>query len=50
MHFLGEAIQWVDIAQCLGITLDTQLTWSAQVNQVGKKAAHRFRFLDPSLT
>jgi hypothetical protein len=37
VQFLGKPIQWVEVARCLGVTLDTQLTWSAQVNQVGKR-------------
>jgi hypothetical protein len=32
----------------LGVALDTQLTWSAHVNQVGKKA-HRLGVLGPLL-
>jgi hypothetical protein len=39
MQFLGEPIQWVETARDLGETPDTQLTWSAHVSQVGKKAA-----------
>jgi hypothetical protein len=31
------------------VTLDTQLTWSALVNQVGKKAAQRLDVLGPLL-
>jgi hypothetical protein len=31
------------------VTLDTQLTWSAHVNQVGKKAAQRLGMLGPLL-
>jgi hypothetical protein len=31
------------------VTLDTQLTWSAHVNQVGKKAAQRSGVLGPLL-
>jgi hypothetical protein len=48
VQFLGEPIQWVGIARHLGVTLDTQLTWSAHVNQVGKKAAQRFGCVPPS--
>jgi hypothetical protein len=33
----------------LGVTLDTQLTWSAHVNQVGKKATQRLGVLGPLL-
>jgi hypothetical protein len=39
----------VETARFLGKTLDTQLTWSAHVNQVGKKAAQRLGVLGPSL-
>jgi hypothetical protein len=49
VQFLGEPIQWVETARCLGVTLDTQLTWSAHVNQVGKKAAQRLGRLGPLL-
>jgi hypothetical protein len=41
---------WVERARYLGATLDTQLTWSAHVNQVGKKAPKRLGVLGPSLT
>jgi hypothetical protein len=41
VQFLGEPVEWVKTAKYLGVTLDTQLTWSAHVNQVGKKAAER---------
>jgi hypothetical protein len=44
-HF-GEPIQWVDTARYLGVTLDTRLTWSAHVNQVGRKVAERLSVLD----
>jgi hypothetical protein len=47
MHFLGEPIELVETARYLGVTLDTQLTWSAHVNQVGKKAAQRLGVLAP---
>jgi hypothetical protein len=33
----------------VGVTLDNKLTWSAQVNQVGKKAAQRLGMLGPFL-
>jgi hypothetical protein len=45
VQFLGEPIQWVETARYLGVTLDTQLTWSAHVNQVGEKAAQRLGVL-----
>jgi hypothetical protein len=47
--FLGEPIQWVQTARYLGVTLDTQLTWSAHVNQVRKRAAQRLGMLGPLL-
>jgi hypothetical protein len=37
VQFLGEPIQWVETARYLGVTLDTQLTWAAHIDQVGKK-------------
>jgi hypothetical protein len=40
VQFLREPIQWVETARYLGVTLVTQLTWSAHVNRVGKKAAY----------
>jgi hypothetical protein len=49
VQFLGEPIQWVETARHLGVTLDTQLTWSTHVNQVGKKAAQRLGVLGPLL-
>jgi hypothetical protein len=49
VQFLGEPIQWVETARYLGVTLDTQLTWSAHVNQVGKEAAQRLGVLSPLL-
>jgi hypothetical protein len=50
VQFLGEPVQWVETARYLGMTLDTQLIWSAHVNQVGKKAAQRMDVLGSSLT
>jgi hypothetical protein len=47
VQFLGEPIQWVETARYLGVTLDTQLTWSAHVNQAGKKTAQRLGVLGP---
>jgi hypothetical protein len=49
VQFIGEPIQSVERARYLGVTLDTQLTWSAHVNQVGKKAAQRLGVLGPLL-
>jgi hypothetical protein len=42
-------MQWVKTARYLGVTFDTQLNWSAHVNQVGKKAAKRLGVLGPLL-
>jgi hypothetical protein len=39
--FLGKAIQWVETAHYLGLTLDTQVTWSAHVNKVENRVAQR---------
>jgi hypothetical protein len=49
VQFLGEPIQWVQTARYLGVTLDTRLTWSAQVNQMRKRAAQRLGVLGPFL-
>jgi hypothetical protein len=49
VQFLGKPIQCVETARYLGVILDTQLTWSAQVNQVGKKASQRLGVLGPIL-
>jgi hypothetical protein len=49
VQFFREPIQWVETARYLGVTLDTQLTWSAQVNRVGNKAAQRLGVLGPLL-
>jgi hypothetical protein len=49
VQFLGEPIQWVETARYLVVTLDTQLTWSAHVNQVEKKAEQRLGVLGPLL-
>jgi hypothetical protein len=46
---LGESIQWVETARYLGVTLDAQLTCSAHVYHVGKKAAQRLGVLGPLL-
>jgi hypothetical protein len=50
VQFLGEPIQWVETARYIGVALDTRLTWSAHVNQVGKKAAQRLGVLGPLQT
>jgi hypothetical protein len=49
VQFLGESIRWVETARYLGVTLNTQLTWSARVSHVGKKAAQRLGVLGPLL-
>jgi hypothetical protein len=49
VQFLGEPVEWVETKRFLEVTLDTQLTWSAHVNQVGKKAAQRLGVLGPLL-
>jgi hypothetical protein len=49
VQFLREQIQWVQTARCLGVTLDTQLTWTAPVHQVRKKAAQRLGMRGPLL-
>jgi hypothetical protein len=41
VQLFGEPIQWVDTARYL----DARLTWSAHVNQVGRKAAQRLGVL-----
>jgi hypothetical protein len=42
-------IEWVETARYLGVTLDTRLTWSAYINQAGRKAAQRLDVLGPLL-
>jgi hypothetical protein len=37
VQFLGEPILWVETERYLGVILDTQLTWAAHTNQVGKR-------------
>jgi hypothetical protein len=49
VQFLGDPIQWVKTARYLGLTLYNQLSWSAHVNQVGKKAAQSLGVLGPLL-
>jgi hypothetical protein len=42
-------ILFLETARYLWVTLDTQLTWSAQINQVGRKAVQKFGVLVPLL-
>jgi hypothetical protein len=45
----GEPIQWVDTTRYLGVTLDTQRTWSPHIDQARKKNAQRMGMLRPLL-
>jgi hypothetical protein len=45
----GEPIEWVDTTRYLGVTLDSRLTWSPHVTQVGKRTAQRMGLLGPVL-
>jgi hypothetical protein len=45
----GEPIKWVDTTRYLGVTLDTQLTWSPHIHQVRKMTAQRMGMLGPLL-
>jgi len=45
----GEPIEWVETTRYLGVTLDTRLTWSPQIDQVRKRAAQRLGMLGPLL-
>jgi hypothetical protein len=45
VQLFGEPILWVDAARCLGVILDTRLTWSSHINQVKKKATQRLGVL-----
>jgi hypothetical protein len=49
IQFLGEPVAWVETAQYLGVTLDTRLTWSAHINQIGRMASQRLGVLGPLL-
>ena len=46
---LGEPIEWLDTTRYLGVTLDTQLTWSSHIDQVRKRTAQRMVMLCPLL-
>jgi hypothetical protein len=39
VQFFGEPIQWFETAWFLRVTLDSQLTWTAHINHVRRKAA-----------
>jgi len=45
----GEPIEWVDRTRYLGVTLDTQLTWSPYIDQVRKRTSQRMGMLGPLL-
>jgi hypothetical protein len=45
----GEPIQWVNTTQYLGVTLDTQHTWSPHIDQVRKRTSQRMGMLVPLL-
>jgi hypothetical protein len=45
----GKPIQWVNTTRYLGLTLDTQLTWSPHIDQVRKRVAQRLYMLGPLL-
>lgn len=49
VKFLGEPMQWVEIASYLGVTLDTQLICPSHLNQVGKKAKQTLHLIVPFL-
>jgi hypothetical protein len=49
VHFLGQPIHWVQTTCYLEVTLGTQLTSSAHIKQVGKKAAQKLVMLGPLL-
>lgn len=44
-QLFGDSVWWVDAAQYLQVTLDSQLTWSIGIHQVGKYAAQRLDML-----
>jgi hypothetical protein len=47
VQFFGEPIQWIERARYPWVTLDKQMTWTAHVNHIGKKAPQRLDVLDP---
>ena len=46
----GKPIKWVDITRCLGVTLDTRLALSPDIDEARKKTAQRMGMLGPLLT
>jgi hypothetical protein len=46
----GEPIYWVDTDRHLEATLDTQFTWSTNIDQVRKKSAQKLGVLAPALS
>jgi hypothetical protein len=40
-QFLGQAIEWVDTARYLGVTLDSHLNWSPHIVQIRKNSSQR---------
>jgi hypothetical protein len=49
IQFLGQPIAWVETARYLRVNLDTRLTWSAHIDQVGRKAFQILGVLCPFL-
>jgi hypothetical protein len=37
VELFGEPVTWLDTAQYLGVTHDIQLTWSTDINLVGRQ-------------
>jgi hypothetical protein len=46
VQFIGEPILLIETGRFVGVNLDTQFIWSAEVKQLGKKAARRLGLLD----
>jgi hypothetical protein len=40
-QFYGQSIEWVETARYLGVTLDSQVAWTVEDNQIGRKVAYR---------
>jgi hypothetical protein len=47
VQFLGEPIQWVESARYLGVTLKTQLTWTAHVTRWERRQLKDWACLPP---